>query len=441
MTKKMKWNTLMNDSEAAAYRKKLDEIAQALLKETEPKATEPKATEPKATEPKATEPMETEPKETEGAQSNPGLMGGKAGFALFFFYYAKFTMEDKYADRGVELLSEIFDSINEGFTFHTHAGGLSGIGWTVEHLAQNGFIDADTNEVLEDLDAYLHKTMLYDIKNENYDFLHGAVGNGTYFLARGADSKAGTCLKELVDQLDEVGHSDDDGARKWLATLDHEKGTKGYNLSLSHGIASIIVFLAKVLETGIYNEKTSQLLNGAVQYLLKYKLDREKFNSNFPSWITKEDPLTPSRLAWCYGDLGIGCALWIAAQSTGNKEWEKIAVDTLLDSTGRRAIKENSVLDVGLCHGSAGIMHIYNRAYHYTGNKTFKETTRYWAEHVLKMATHEDGLAGYKAWHTEKYGGWIAEPAFLEGVSGIGLSLISLLSDIEPKWDHSLYIS
>ena len=409
---KQEWEILIKDEKKTApYKEKISEIAETLVKHTG------------------------------DLKDNIGLMGGKIGIALFYFYYAKLLGEDKYADYGVELISDVFDVINNDFTYHTHAGGLAGIGWTVEHLAQNDFIDTDTNEVLADLDPYLHKTMIYDIENENYDFLHGAVGNGVYFLSRLNSEKSKEYLKELIDQMDKISHKDEDGARKWLSTLNLEEETRGYNLSLSHGIASIIVFLGKVLETGIYNGKVSILLNGAVQYLLKYKLDRKKFLSNFPSWISEEEPLSASRLAWCYGDLGISTALWQAAQSAGNKDWEKIAVDVLLDSTARKDLKENTVLDAGLCHGAAGIMHIYNRAYHYTGIDIFKELALYWADQTLKFATYKDGYAGYKAWRTEKYGGWTPEAGFLEGISGIGLAFISLISNIEPEWDRALFIS
>jgi lantibiotic modifying enzyme len=407
----MTWKILIDKENAAPYQEKLSQIADTLVKNAAK------------------------------LETNIGLMGGKIGVALFYFYYAKLTNDDKFADLGVELISNVFDEINKEFTYHTHAGGLAGIGWTVEHLAQNDFIDTDTDEILEDLDPYLHKTMIYDIQHENYDFLHGAVGNGVYFLSRMTNEKSKEYLKEFIDEMDKISHKDEDGARKWLSTLNIEEKTKGYNLSLSHGIASIIAFLGKVLETGIYNEKVSLLLNGAVQYLLKYRLDRKKFFSNFPSWISETEPLSQSRLAWCYGDLGIGISLWQAAQSAKNKEWEKIAVDTLLDSTARKDLKENTVIDAGLCHGAAGIMHIYNRAYHYTGSEAFKDITRYWAEQTLALAKFDDGYAGYKAWHTEKYGGWVQEAGLLEGIAGIGLAFISLIADIEPKWDRSLFIS
>ena len=432
----MTWEILMNEKEAAPYKEKLSVISDTLIKHYE-------EVKKKENEKPAAETETGEAPHPRIAGDNIGLLGGKAGMALFFFYYAKLTNDDKYADYGAELISDIFDDINnaEGYILHTHGGGLAGVGWTVEHLAQNDFLDTDTNEVLETLDPYLHKTMINDITNENYDFLHGAVGNGVYFLNRLGNAKSRDYLKDLIDQLDRTSHKDDDGARKWLSILNREEGTKGYNLSLSHGIASIIAFLGKVVEQGIETEKASLLLNGAVQYLLKFKLDRSKFASNFPSWISETEPLGQSRLAWCYGDLGIGIALWQAAQSMANKEWAEIASNTLLDSTARKDIKENAVIDAGLCHGAAGITHIYNRAFNYTGIDTFKESTLYWAQQTLNLATHDDGYAGYKAWHTEKYGGWISEAGLLEGISGIGLAFISLISDIEPKWDRCLFMS
>jgi class I lanthipeptide synthase len=412
MTTKKKWHALMNEEEAKPYKKKLAEIAEVLL-----------------------EYAPTMEKDT------IGVMGGKVGVALFFFYYAQYTMEERFVDAGIELLSESFDAINDGFSYHTLAGGLAGVGWTVEHLVKKEFLEMDTNETLEDLDPYLHKTMIYDIQNKNYDFLHGAVGNGTYFLERLANPKAKDFLSELVDELEKVAHTDDDGSYKWISVLNREDGTEGYNLSLSHGLSAIIAFLGKVLESGINKEKTEKLLNGAVQFMLKHRLTDHESKANFPSWVPLEGSLGGSRMAWCYGDLGMSIAFWHTAQSLGNKEWAKICHEILLDSTKRKDIKQAGVLDAGLCHGAAGIMHIYARAYQYSGDETFKETAKYWADQTLKFANHEDGAAGYKAWHTEEYGGWVPEKGLLEGVAGIGLGLISLISDIDPGWDRTLFIS
>jgi len=57
------------------------------------------------------------------------------------------------------------------------------------------------------------------------------------------------------------------------------------------------------------------------------------------------------------------------------------------------------------------------------------------------MTKFEDGLAGFKSWRTEEYGGLSNDLGFLEGIAGIGLALISSISDIEPAWDECLLLN
>ena len=93
-------------------------------------------------------------------KNNAGLMGGKTGVVVFLFYYSKLVDKQEPYDSALELLTSVFEDINNGYNFHTHAGGLAGIGTVVEILTQEDFIDADTNELLVGLDEYLYKLML-----------------------------------------------------------------------------------------------------------------------------------------------------------------------------------------------------------------------------------------------------------------------------------------
>lgn len=373
-------------------------------------------------------------------ENNIGLMGGKAGIVLFLFYYAKLVNKQEPYDSALELLTSVFEEINKGFNYHTHAAGLAGIGTVMEILTQEDLIDADTDDLLGEMDVYVYNLMQQELKNKNYDFLHGAVGTGLYFLKRLSSRRNRNYLIRFVDMLEEIADVDDEGTR-WVSVLNREKDTKGYNLSLSHGLASIITFLSKLYITGIAKEKVSKLLAGSVEFLLNQQLDISKNKFNFPSWVCKEEPAVYSRLAWCYGDLGIGIALWQAGNNTNTDEWKNKAVEILLHSTQRRSKVETDAVDAGLCHGTSGIAHIYNRMYHYTGKENFKEAALYWFDETLKMAKFDDGLAGFKAWRTPKHGGLQNEYGFLEGIAGIGLTLISVISDTEPNWDECLLLS
>jgi lantibiotic modifying enzyme len=378
-------------------------------------------------------------KESESYEG-PGVMGGMVGISFFFLYYAKFIDKQDPYDYGIELLSSVFEKINEGFNYHTYSAGLAGIGTVMELLVKNDFLEADTNELLGGLDKYLYKLMIQEIKNGNYDFLHGALGMAFYVLSRKSGKNSRKYIAEFVNELDKIAVKDEKGIR-WLSEIDREMHIKVFNLSLSHGLASIIVVLSKIYTQGIEKEKTLELLNGAVKYLLNQKLDDSKFHSVFPSWINENETPGNSRLAWCYGDLGIGISLWIAGKNIKNSEWQNKAIEILLHTTTRKEDKNTGVVDSGLCHGSAGIAHIYNRMYNYTKIEDFRTSAEYWFNKTLDMDVHEDTLSGYKAYKTEKYGGSYEEFGFLEGIAGIGLAMISAVSDIEPSWDECLLLS
>jgi hypothetical protein len=105
----------------------------------------------------------------------------------------------------------------------------------------------------------------------------------------------------------------------------------------------------------------------------------------------------------------------------------------------RRNLQENYVMDAGLCHGTAGIGHIFYRMWRNTRMLEFKNAADYWMNETLKMAKFEDGLTGYKTWHGKS--GWINSYGLLEGIAGIGLALLTYYYEIEPTWDECLLLS
>ena len=86
---------------------------------------------------------------------SPGLSKGKLGNALFFFHYAKLTGNTIVEDYVFELI----DEMNRMIRKETPVGffdGLAGIGSGIEYLAQHGFIENDTDEVLGAIDTRIH---------------------------------------------------------------------------------------------------------------------------------------------------------------------------------------------------------------------------------------------------------------------------------------------
>ncbi|MBB5440707.1 hypothetical protein HDC92_004410 [Pedobacter sp. AK017] len=372
------------------------------------------------------------------------LTSGNTGSAMLFYYYWLYAKDDKYLEKGNSLIMKSFElsgSPNSGL--HSLCSGTAGFRWAVNHLISNGFIEGDCNELFLEDDHFLYSVMERDINEGKYDFLHNALGIGLYFLNRN-NLESIKYVESLITDLEQTAEKDSNGI-KWRAMYKYSEttGKEVYNLSLSHGMASIIAFLGKTHKSDIAREKTKNLLCRAISYVLSQKLDVPDSGSFFPSvvFIEKEQPFSGSRLAWCYGDLGLGYALWQASKIIQNAEWEQIALNVLVHTTTRKDPVKELVIDAGICHGAAGIAHIYNRLYQHTGMEPFKEAAIYWLEDTLKKAVFTDGLAGYKAWHTPLHGGWKKQAGLLEGISGIGLVLLAAVSDIEPKWDECLLLS
>jgi len=375
--------------------------------------------------------------------SSPNLMGGKSGELIFTAYYSKYRENYTYQEKINPLLSDIFDNVKGGFRFPTFASGLAGIGWTVELLTQNGFIKADTNSIIGSLDDFLYPYMHQYIKQGNYDYLHGAIGIGLYYLNRQKNPKTLKYIEELIEELEKKSTQKAEYI-SWESSLGLNENLRGYNLSLSHGLASIIVFLSRLFEAGIKTDKVFYLTTGAINFLLHSKHNSKKYPFQFPAWVCKDlnsDVDHGGRLAWCYNDLGIGYALWQAGVIYKNEAWKNEAINILLQTTKIIELSDSKVMDAGLCHGTSGAAHIYNKIYNHTNIEDFKIAATFWFEQTLKMAHFDDGLVGYKSFRTPEYGGWYNDYGFLEGISGIGLAMISAVSDIEPKWDGALLLS
>ena len=367
------------------------------------------------------------------------LMIGRSGIALFFFYYSKLANDQSSSDLGFDIISKIFDQLSLRNIHHSLSEGLAGIGWTLEHLILNDFIEFEDEQGLADLDACLFKVMKETMKQGNYDLLHGAIGHGVYLLSGFKRTGNRHYLTSLIDELENISVTDENEEVKWLSHISSEGKIYEVNLGMAHGMASIIAFLAELHLKHINQENLLHLLKSAVRYVLKYRQDPDKYFSFFPNLVHDGTP-AKSRLAWCYGDLGIAIALLKAGKALNDRNIIDLALDILIHASHRKDPENNFVWDAGLCHGTAGIAHIFNRIYQQTKIEELKDAAVYWTGQTLEMSKFKDGLAGYKSYRIPKNGSWENEAGLLEGIAGIGLSLLSLISDIQPKWDQCMLI-
>jgi hypothetical protein len=91
---------------------------------------------------------------------NLSLLNGKMGIAIFFYQYGRYSGNKIFRDSAGELIDEIYEEINTN-TPVDFANGLTGIGWGIEYLVKNEFVQADTDEALSEIDTSVYRNSLY----------------------------------------------------------------------------------------------------------------------------------------------------------------------------------------------------------------------------------------------------------------------------------------
>jgi lantibiotic modifying enzyme len=381
--------------------------------------------------------------------ADPSLGGGAAAIALFFAYLSRMDAANRFADDAVAWLDRASDALP---AWHAGPGlhnGIAGVAWTSEHLARALFAHDEDADPLEDIDAALVSSLRQcQAGDGQYDLMDGWVGVGVYALERLPRPSAHALLAIVLDLCEQSAERSREGAT-WFLSADLLTAWQRrafpdgrYNVGVAHGVAGVAGWLSGVVHAGVEVERARALLEGAIAWMLAQRLTDDP-HADFPSMCDRRGHRVPSRNVWCYGDPGIAAVLFFAGEATNNDEWRSAAVDVMRRVASRPIAIEQHV-DAPLCHGSAGLAHVFNRFYHHTGHAEFGDAARFWFDRLL--STHRQrgrGLGGYAAYRPSegRADAWVADRGLIDGSAGIGLTLVSAIAPIEPEWDRILCLS
>lgn len=360
-----------------------------------------------------------------------GLLAGQTGIVIFCKHYLQVFPDSKKEEILDEFLETYFDKLTSEIRLFTYCSGLTGALEGLRYLNEEGLLEVDYSDIENNYKNILQTFAITNIANGNYDYLHGGLGVVKYYY------RDPLFVNQALEVLENVAEKHGN-VYKWISSLGLNKGF-GYNICLSHGMSSIISVLSLLTDEGIDREKRDSIITNACNYILSQEIDHKQYGAYYPSQSLENDPkatLYYSRLAWCYGDLGVATSLWQAGKVLKNQGWEEKALEILRFSALKRDLKQNGVIDAGLCHGATSICMMFHYIYQQTSEQIFKEAQDYWLNITLNMDNKNDGLAGYQTWHTPEYGGWVNEYGLLEGVAGIGIMLLMLLTNDprQRKW-------
>lgn len=359
---------------------------------------------------------------------NLGLMYGKMGICIYFFHLAKSSSNPIYESYAEELLDEIFEEISTS-TPLDFENGLAGIGWGIEYLAQNGFVEADTDEVLEEFDNRLFKELIYNTPRE-LSLLKGLTGLGAYFLKRIQNPASNDekiphltnkqLLIHIIDILDDLSKntasliqepgsfsaSSNNGSDKVLT------GSKKQLFDLVWDYPVLIHFLVELHEQNIFNYKTGLILERFLRPLTK--------KENWPELHSNRLLLLLAIEKWKNSKL---------IQTTGENhkailnETDKVNPIITRDSIKAELANDN----VSMRYGTSGISWLYKQLYALNHDEIYKEEAQYWQHLSFTIEEVDTAYAGFAFENEEKAFG------VLEGLAGLAFNT-QLFERITPKY-------
>jgi hypothetical protein len=191
---------------------------------------------------------------------NPGLFSGKTGIAIFLYHYGRFSGHKIYTDYAGELVDEIYEGVNMNASVN-FTTGLTGIGWGIEYLVKNGFVDANTDEALEDVDNFIYRSNLrssFLLENRNDHF-----GYGFYYLSRLRGKEEDDSLKTLFKKQHIIYLSEECERILVQKLLPGDKikflGTESLN--------SVIWFLLEIYRLGLFPKRVEKLFQALPEFI------------------------------------------------------------------------------------------------------------------------------------------------------------------------------
>jgi lantibiotic modifying enzyme len=230
-------------------------------------------------------------------------------------------------------------------------------------------------------------------------------------------------LRLIVARLGECAEHGEHG----VLWRDPRNAARQPDLGMAHGAAGVIALLVRIVQEGPASPEATSLLTAAVDGVL----------SRSSRGAAEDDDL-----AWCAGNAGLSIALLAASRACGRDDWESTARH-LAAAAAERYLDDAGGFDPALCHGTAGLSHLFHRFYQATGDPGLLAAARRWMERTLAQRRPGQGIGGYQSRGRQADGriGWIPDPGFLGGAAGIGLALLAAATPMEPAWDRALLLS
>ncbi|MBK1897534.1 lanthionine synthetase LanC family protein [Chryseobacterium paridis] len=348
-----------------------------------------------------------------------GLSNGLLGLSLFHYYSFKYFNQEEDLDFSLEILENCIEQLDENYSSYTTKTDIIELGLYIQFLTDHNILDTE-DSLLNDLDEIILEITNEEIDKKNLHNITGALSGGTYFLKRHSFTKRESILKDILQVIEEKKITKSDQEIYWEFDF---RGVNCVETNLNHGIAGILSFLIKLYKAGIETKRCRQLILSGVRFILSQK--QISNNNWFPQFAFQNDFSEYSNLS--YGDIGIGYILIKAGENINDERMVTEGLKVLDHWAKYREEQPKYIKDANLIYGTIGLSSFF---YHLSRNyeiASFRDAHLYWYKKTAEFNSENSKWAGYSSYFNSDQD--YAHLSFSQGISGIGIALLSHLTN------------
>jgi lantibiotic modifying enzyme len=282
-----------------------------------------------------------------------------------------------------------------------------------------------------------------------YDTIAGIIGILTYLLTHANDENTLPSILDILKvliKLTETTKINGASIPGWFIASKDLPASRGdmshiqgvFDTGLAHGISGSLAILAKASLKGITVPGQTEAMQRIIFWLKSHRTDVSDYKNVWPGYVHLQNqkeiiPQSSYRDGWCYGAPGIAFSLFLAGCALKDSNLYEYAVKAM-ESVCERFTNQNTLTCPSICHGLSGLLITVHQMYLATKSEVFLNTSKSISEHILKLYNEKFPI-GFKSdmTHNSKHT-FIDNPGFLDGTSGIVMSLLFQLSDRPRPW-------
>lgn len=392
------------------------------------------------------------------------LSHGYPGCVLLFAGWDRLESDQKWDHQAHEHILQIKNSLEEnGAGSISMFSGLAGVAFACQAASREGerythFLDKIHSVMAREIHQFIKRDQERrkaepGVSPKMYDVISGLSGIGRYLLNNTHHHELSLALEKILHHLVHLCdwiEVDNHRVPGWFVPqryqfLESERSLfprGNFNCGLAHGIPGPLALLSLAALKNCKVDRQLEAIRGISDWLLR-KMCEDEYGPLWPDRIRLEDEIQKAkpgnyftREAWCYGTPGVARSLYLAGKALEDDELKGTAVQSLKASL-ERPQELQKLESATFCHGKVGFMQILLRMARETQETCFFRHVEVLAEQVMDMF-QEDAPFGYQDIEGRTM---LDKVGLLEGVSGIGLALMSLKEEKPSDWDAAFLIS